>query len=72
MKLVTGIGGVFIRAKDPEVLCDWYKAHLDIDVQDWGATAFCWVDDTGSAHAGTTIWSVGEGSNFSRARPPIW
>ena len=40
MKRVTGIGGIFFSAKDPQALCAWYKRHLGIDVQDWGGTAF--------------------------------
>lgn len=27
---VTGLGGVFFRAKDPEALAAWYKEHFDI------------------------------------------
>lgn len=27
-KKVTGIGGVFIKAKDPKELCAWYDKHL--------------------------------------------
>lgn len=27
---VTGLGGVFFRAKDPETLTAWYKEHFDI------------------------------------------
>ncbi len=68
MKRVTGIGGIFIGAKDPKALCAWYKAHLGIDVQDWGGTAFRWVDDAGTPQAGTTIWSVGDGSNFAPSK----
>ena len=68
MKRVTGIGGIFIRAKDPKSLCTWYKDHLGIDVQDWGGTAFRWVDDSGTPQAGTTIWSVGDGSSFAPSR----
>lgn len=59
MKRVTGIGGVFFKAKDPVALRAWYKRHLGIDVQDWGGTAFRWTDDTGTAKAGTTVWSIG-------------
>ncbi len=29
--LVTGIGGLFFRAKDPEALAAWYQRHLGID-----------------------------------------
>jgi predicted enzyme related to lactoylglutathione lyase len=62
MKRVTGIGGVFIGARDPGSLRDWYKAHLGIDVQDWGGTAFRWVDAVGVPMNGTTVWSIGDGS----------
>lgn len=27
---VTGIGGVFFRAKDPETLATWYQKHLGV------------------------------------------
>lgn len=64
MKRVTGIGGIFIGAKDPKMLRNWYKDHLGIDVQDWGGAAFRWIDDDGAPLAGTTVWSVGEGANF--------
>ena len=59
MKRVTGIGGIFFKAKDPAALGAWYKKHLGIDVQDWGGAAFRWTDDDGKPKAGTTIWSVG-------------
>lgn len=31
MKRVTGIGGIFFRAKDPQALAAWYQKHLGID-----------------------------------------
>lgn len=31
---VTGIGGVFFRAKDPESLAAWYKQHLGVFAMD--------------------------------------
>ncbi|MEO8459452.1 MAG: VOC family protein [Dokdonella sp.] len=58
MKRVTGIGGIFFKAKDPAALQAWYKEHLGIDVQDWGGTAFTWADGEGKPFAGTTIWSI--------------
>ena len=58
MRRVTGIGGIFFKAKDPAALQAWYKRHLGIDVQEWGGTAFSWTDDNGTPVAGTTIWSV--------------
>ena len=58
MKRVTGIGGIFFKAKDAPALRDWYKRHLGIDVQDWGGTAFTWSDSEGNPSGGTTVWSV--------------
>ena len=54
MSRVTGIGGIFLKAKDPAMLRAWYKEHLGIDVQAWGGTSFRWVDDAGQATVGTT------------------
>jgi predicted enzyme related to lactoylglutathione lyase len=65
MSRVTGIGGIFIKAKDPAMLRAWYKKHLGIDVQAWGGTAFRWVDGSGHPTAGTTAWFVGDGKNFA-------
>jgi predicted enzyme related to lactoylglutathione lyase len=31
---VTGIGGVFFRARDPKALVEWYEAHLGVPVTD--------------------------------------
>jgi hypothetical protein len=35
MKRVTGIGGIFFKAKDAPSLQAWYRQHLGIDVQAW-------------------------------------
>jgi len=58
MKRVTGIGGIFFKAKDAKALHAWYKKHLGIDVQSWGGAAFKWTDDDGKPVAGTTAWSI--------------
>ena len=57
MKRVTGIGGIFFKAKDAPALQAWYKRHLGIDVQAWGGAAFDWTDAEGKPVAGTTAWS---------------
>jgi predicted enzyme related to lactoylglutathione lyase len=59
MRRVTGIGGIFFKAKDAPALQAWYKRHLGIDVQEWGGAAFTWTDADGKPAAGTTIWSFG-------------
>ena len=56
MKRVTGIGGVFFKAKDPKALGEWYKTHLGMNVEAWGGVAFRWSDDNPGAK-GTTIWN---------------
>jgi predicted enzyme related to lactoylglutathione lyase len=58
MKRVTGIGGIFFKAKDPAALQAWYRRHLGIDVQDWGGTVFFWADEEGNAMKGSTVWSI--------------
>jgi len=59
MKRVTGIGGIFFKAKDAPALHAWYKRHLGIAGQEWGGTAFTWTDGDGKPVGGTTIWSIG-------------
>ena len=58
MKRVTGIGGIFFKAKDPVALRAWYQKHLGIDVQEWGGAAFRWTDSegnpTGARRSGTS------------------
>ncbi|MEP6509868.1 MAG: VOC family protein [Gemmatimonadales bacterium] len=58
MKRVTGIGGIFFKAKDPAALGAWYKDHLGIDVQSWGGASFDWSDSDGKPIGGTTAWLI--------------
>ena len=71
MKRVTGIGGIFFKAKDPAGLRAWYQEHLGIDVQTWGGAAFTWTDESGRPTGGTTVWSVGDGSYFAPSGSPF-
>jgi predicted enzyme related to lactoylglutathione lyase len=36
---ITGIGGVFFKAKDPKALAAWYRDVLGMPVQSWGGAA---------------------------------
>jgi predicted enzyme related to lactoylglutathione lyase len=67
MKRVTGIGGIFFKAKDPVLLRAWYQKHLGIEVQAWGGAAFSWAEHEGDAATGTTVWTItGEdGASFA-------
>ena len=60
MSRVVGIGGVFIKARDPEALRAWYRKHLHMDISDWGGVAFTWNNADGPGENGATIWSVFE------------
>ena len=73
MKRVTGIGGIFFKAKDAPMLQAWYKQHLGIDVQDWGGTAFTWTDDNGNPTGGMTVWSIAadKSDQFSPSTAPF-
>ena len=58
MKRVTGVGGIFFKAKDAPALRAWYKLHLGIDVQSWGGASFDWTDSDGKPTGGTTAWLI--------------
>ena len=58
MKRVTGIGGVFFKARDPAALREWYRRHLGINAEEWGGTAFQWRHADNPEGQGTTVWSV--------------
>jgi predicted enzyme related to lactoylglutathione lyase len=57
MKRVTGIGGVFFKARDAVALRQWYQKHLGIEVQGWGGTALRWQNDPDAAN-GMTVWTI--------------
>ena len=56
MKKVTGIGGVFFKCKDPEKVRDWYKTHLGMDNNAYGAN-FEWRQLDQPDKTGSTQWS---------------
>ena len=73
MKRVTGIGGIFFKAKDAPALQAWYRQHLGIDVQPWGGAAFDWTDDEGKPVGGTTAWNIApaESDQFAPSKAPF-
>ncbi|MGH2646879.1 MAG: VOC family protein [Ginsengibacter sp.] len=56
MKKVTGIGGIFFKCKDPKQMREWYKTHLGLNTNDYGAT-FEWREADDSTKKGSTTWS---------------
>ena len=57
MARVTGIGGIFLRARDPKSLSSWYVQHLGIQLADYGGATFLWSDEV-PATTGMTTWSL--------------
>ncbi|NUN09476.1 MAG: VOC family protein [Ignavibacteriaceae bacterium] len=37
MAKVTGIGGIFFKTKDPAQSRQWYREHLGVESEEWGA-----------------------------------
>jgi predicted enzyme related to lactoylglutathione lyase len=59
MERVTGIGGVFFKARDPKALLEWYGSHLGlIPEPDFTGVVFRWGADQKSGGAGTTTWAL--------------
>ena len=56
MKKVTGIGGIFFKCKDPNKMREWYKNHLGMDTNQYGAT-FEWRHTDDLTKKGATQWS---------------
>ncbi|WP_288243868.1 VOC family protein [uncultured Chryseobacterium sp.] len=55
MKKVTGIGGIFLKCKDPKAVNEWYKTHLGFDTTPYG-TSFEWLEKD-SGKEGITQWN---------------
>ena len=52
MPQVTGIGGVFIRARDAEALRRWYSEHLGIAIDGDSGAQFAWTS------GGSSVFSI--------------
>ena len=56
---VSGIGGVFFKAKDPKSLAAWYQRALGVDLMQGAPyAAFRWREREDSSRVGTTVWSL--------------
>lgn len=61
MPRVTGIGGIFLRSRDPEALAAWYRDQLGIPYDD-GAATLRWRENDGTD--ARTVWAT-----FDRETP---
>lgn len=55
---VTGLGGVFFKAQQPDKLYEWYEKHLGIGREEGGVSIFRWRDDEQPDKRAMTIWSI--------------
>ncbi|MFO0617638.1 MAG: VOC family protein [Polyangiaceae bacterium] len=58
MAKITGIGGVFFKAKtDHAALAAWYAKHLGMSLEPFGGSVLRWSNDTAD-DGGLTVWHV--------------
>jgi predicted enzyme related to lactoylglutathione lyase len=53
---VRGIGGIFFKCKDPKKVREWYKSHLGLNTNAYGAV-FEWRQGADTTKKGFTQWS---------------
>lgn len=58
MERVTGIGGIFFKAKDAGKLRDWYRDNLGLEVNGDSGAMFFWREMDDPEQTGLTIWSA--------------
>ena len=58
MKRVIGIGGVFIKAKDPDKLRAWYQEHLGLEPDAYGGVVFHCPASEEERETAQTVWSL--------------
>ena len=52
---ITGVGGVFFKAKDPKALAAWYRDVLGLPLESWGGAALRY---DAPKHPPALIWSA--------------
>ncbi len=55
---VVGIGGIFFKARDPEALREWYRAHLGLEIGTWGGVSFDGAPSSPAGRQTGTAWSI--------------
>src|SRR6266702_1671678 len=54
---VTGLGGIFFKAKDPKAMVQWYGRHLGMDIEN-SMVLFTWQGGIDGKKKGATVWSI--------------
>ena len=55
MARVTGIGGIFLRARDRAALASWYRDQLGLPVHEWHGAVFRLAE---AGVQSSTVWSL--------------
>ena len=55
--VATGIGGVFMRAKDAKKLREWYHQHLGLPLSEYGFIDIRWRELNDPANVAHTVWA---------------
>jgi predicted enzyme related to lactoylglutathione lyase len=58
MERVTGLGGLFFKAENPEALYAWYERHLGLRRGEGEAVTFRWRQHDGKETEGRTVWAI--------------
>jgi catechol 2,3-dioxygenase-like lactoylglutathione lyase family enzyme len=51
---ITGVGGIFVRSKNPKALAAWYRDVLGLKIEDWGGAALRY---DAPLHPPVLVWS---------------
>jgi predicted enzyme related to lactoylglutathione lyase len=73
MARITGIGGVFLRARtDAKALAQWYAKHLGLVFEDFGGAVLKWPEDSAD-DGGLTVWALADpdSSWFDPGNPAV-
>ncbi len=73
MPKVKGIGGIIFKAKNPELMQQWYARHLGVAVDEHGVWSHYWREKANPQHVGRTVWEVfpDDAENFEPSSSPF-
>jgi len=57
MQRVTGLGGIFFKAREPKKMAAWYRDHLGIQSHG-GYADFTWKEKDNPDRIGHTTWAL--------------
>lgn len=58
MARAIGIGGIFLKARNPGELAAWYRDRLGLPVEEWNGAVLRFADDPTPRESGYSVWSL--------------